>query len=101
MPILEPESSPLVEDEEKQIQSYNATELSGLESISSRAPWDNSAGLCSRLLPRDTNKTPHLIMSFLIAVTITVLLLATFPISGGHINPVISLAASLNGVISL
>ncbi|MBA0688087.1 hypothetical protein Goari_005894, partial [Gossypium aridum] len=46
-------------------------------------------------------KTPHLIMSFLIAVTITVLLLATFPISGGHINPVISLAASLTGVISL
>ncbi|XP_038995638.1 probable aquaporin PIP2-7 [Hibiscus syriacus] len=44
---------------------------------------------------------PHLIMSFLIGVTITVLLLATFPISGGHINPVISMAAALTGVISL
>ncbi|KAK6240812.1 hypothetical protein SCA6_006201 [Theobroma cacao] len=45
-------------------------------------------------------ETPHLIMSFLIAVTITILLLATFPISGGHINPVISLAAALTGIIS-
>ncbi|XVF00947.1 hypothetical protein REPUB_Repub04eG0046200 [Reevesia pubescens] len=46
-------------------------------------------------------KIPHLIMSFLIAVTITIILLATFPISGGHINPVISLAAALTGIISL
>lgn len=41
-------------------QSYNATELSGLESISCRAPWDSSVGLCnghhSHLLLRDTNK---------------------------------------------
>ncbi|KAE8735788.1 putative carboxylesterase 18-like [Hibiscus syriacus] len=44
---------------------------------------------------------PHLIMSFLIGVTITVLLLATLSISGGHINPVISLAATLTGVISI
>ncbi|OMO74454.1 Major intrinsic protein [Corchorus capsularis] len=46
-------------------------------------------------------KTPHLIMSFLIAVVITILLLATFPISGGHINPVISLAAAFTGLVSL
>ncbi|XVE67098.1 hypothetical protein DITRI_Ditri08aG0132900 [Diplodiscus trichospermus] len=46
-------------------------------------------------------KTPHLIMAFLIAVTITILLLATFPISGGHINPVISLAAAFTGLFSL
>ncbi|XWS40143.1 hypothetical protein CRYUN_Cryun18bG0114800 [Craigia yunnanensis] len=46
-------------------------------------------------------KTPHLIMAFLIAVTVTIILLATFPISGGHINPVISLAAALTGLFSL
>ncbi|OMO92883.1 Major intrinsic protein [Corchorus olitorius] len=46
-------------------------------------------------------KTPHLIMSFLIAVVVAILLLATFPISGGHINPVISLAAAFTGLVSL
>lgn len=46
-------------------------------------------------------KTPHLVMAFLIAVTITIILLATFPISGGHINPVISLAAAFTGLMSL
>ncbi|GAV60297.1 MIP domain-containing protein [Cephalotus follicularis] len=46
-------------------------------------------------------KTPHLVMSFLVAVTVTVLLLATFPISGGHINPIITLAATFTGLFSI
>ncbi|XP_050234755.1 uncharacterized protein LOC126682990 [Mercurialis annua] len=46
-------------------------------------------------------KTPNLIMATLIAITVTVLLIATFPISGGHINPVITFAAALTGIVSL
>ncbi|KAG5547785.1 hypothetical protein RHGRI_013466 [Rhododendron griersonianum] len=46
-------------------------------------------------------KTPNLIMSALIALTITVLLLAVGPVSGGHINPVISFSAALVGLISI
>lgn len=46
-------------------------------------------------------KTPNLIMSALIAITVTVILNATSPISGGHINPVITLSAAFTGLISL
>lgn len=45
-------------------------------------------------------KTPNLIMAFLIALTISVLVLATSPISGGHINPVVTFSAALVGIIS-
>jgi aquaporin PIP len=44
---------------------------------------------------------PNLILSTLVAIIITILLLATFPISGGHINPIITFAAFLTGLISL
>ncbi|GLT42884.1 hypothetical protein SLA2020_168630 [Shorea laevis] len=46
-------------------------------------------------------KTPHLIISFLVAITVTILLLATLPVSGGHINPIVSLVAALTGIISI
>ncbi|OVA04906.1 Major intrinsic protein [Macleaya cordata] len=46
-------------------------------------------------------KTPNLIMSFVIFLSVTVLLLATFPISGGHINPVVTFSAALIGLISV
>lgn len=46
-------------------------------------------------------KTAHLTMSALVAITITIILLATFPISGGHINPIISFSAVLTGLISV
>ncbi|XP_049364135.1 aquaporin PIP1-3-like isoform X2 [Solanum verrucosum] len=46
-------------------------------------------------------KMPNLIMSILIAVVITILLLAVVPVSGGHINPVISFSAALVGIISM
>lgn len=46
-------------------------------------------------------KTPNVLMSSLIAITITILLLAVHPISGGHMNPVISFSAALVGLISI
>lgn len=46
-------------------------------------------------------KAPKLIMSFLISVTVTILVLATAPVSGGHINPVVSMSAALIGLISI
>ncbi|CBI37943.3 unnamed protein product, partial [Vitis vinifera] len=45
-------------------------------------------------------KTPNLIMSVVVAITIAILLLATIPVSGGHINPVITFSAALLGLIS-
>ncbi|XP_060178161.1 probable aquaporin PIP2-8, partial [Lycium barbarum] len=46
-------------------------------------------------------KMPNLIMSILIAIVITILLLAVVPVPGGHINPVISFSAVLVGIISV
>lgn len=45
-------------------------------------------------------KAPNLVMSTLVAIIITILLIATFPISGGHINPLVSFAAALTGIMS-
>ena len=45
--------------------------------------------------------TPNLIMATLISITIAILLLATIPISGGHLNPAITFSAALIGIISL
>lgn len=46
-------------------------------------------------------KTPNLIMATLIAMTIAILLIATSPVSGGHINPVITISAMFIGLISI
>ncbi|PIA60194.1 hypothetical protein AQUCO_00300003v1 [Aquilegia coerulea] len=46
-------------------------------------------------------KTPNLVMSLVIAIFITILLLATFPISGGHINPAVTFSAALIGLVSM
>ncbi|KAJ4966937.1 hypothetical protein NE237_018786 [Protea cynaroides] len=46
-------------------------------------------------------KIANLIIAFLATIIFTVLLLATFPVSGGHINPVISFSAALIGLISV
>lgn len=49
----------------------------------------------------ETNtKAPNLVISCFVALIITILLLATAPISGGHINPVITLSAAFVGLIS-
>ncbi|CAL2279588.1 unnamed protein product [Prunus armeniaca] len=44
--------------------------------------------------------TPNLVMAILISITVAILLLATNPISGGHINPVVTLSAAFVGLIS-
>ncbi|XP_076956298.1 uncharacterized protein LOC143631411 [Bidens hawaiensis] len=46
-------------------------------------------------------KPPNVLTSILIGITITILLLALFPVSGGHMSPVISFSAALVGLISL
>ncbi|KAE8008680.1 hypothetical protein FH972_005172 [Carpinus fangiana] len=46
-------------------------------------------------------ESPKLMMSLLISIIIAILLLAVNPVSGGHINPAITLAAALVGLISL
>ncbi|KAI8014309.1 hypothetical protein LOK49_LG05G02740 [Camellia lanceoleosa] len=43
---------------------------------------------------------PNLIISILIGLTITILILATFHVSGGHINPIISFSAAFVSLIS-
>ncbi|XAR72739.1 hypothetical protein NMG60_11019480 [Bertholletia excelsa] len=43
--------------------------------------------------------TPNLILSILVAAIIAILLLATAPVSGGHINPIVTFSAALLGVI--
>ncbi|KAL7262737.1 hypothetical protein ACSBR1_000992 [Camellia fascicularis] len=43
---------------------------------------------------------PNLIISILVGLTITILILAIFPVSGGHINPIISFFVALVGLIS-
>ncbi|KAI3765749.1 hypothetical protein L2E82_15792 [Cichorium intybus] len=86
----------------------------GLEDLYSLNVWRASVGelLGSAVLVfmidtivissfQSESKTPNLLMSILIAITITILLLAVCPISGGHMNPVISFSAALVGIISL
>ncbi|XP_043710071.1 probable aquaporin TIP3-1 [Telopea speciosissima] len=46
-------------------------------------------------------ESPRLLMSILAAVIITIMLLTTFPISGGHLNPAVSFCAALMGLISV
>ncbi|XP_050363126.1 LOW QUALITY PROTEIN: uncharacterized protein LOC126782024 [Argentina anserina] len=43
---------------------------------------------------------PNLVLSILVAIIVTILLIAANPVSGGHINPVITFAAALVGIIS-
>ncbi|XP_071722391.1 probable aquaporin TIP3-2 [Rutidosis leptorrhynchoides] len=51
-------------------------------------------------LETDTS-TPNLVMSTIIAIIVTIFLLATFPVSGGHINPTVTFAALFCGLISV
>ncbi|XP_057510114.1 uncharacterized protein LOC130792597 [Actinidia eriantha] len=101
-------------EEGKHKGSITLSERLGLEDFLSLDVWRASLGelfgtavlvfmidtIVISTLDMDT-KVPNLIMSVLIAITITILLLAVFPVSGGHINPVISFSAALVGLISL
>lgn len=42
----------------------------------------------------------NLVLSILVAIVVAILLIATNPVSGGHINPVITFSAALVGLIS-
>ncbi|KAK1274005.1 Aquaporin TIP4-4 [Acorus gramineus] len=44
--------------------------------------------------------SPHLVIAALISILVTVLILVTGPVSGGHLNPAISLSAALVGRIT-
>ncbi|KAL3722642.1 hypothetical protein ACJRO7_034936 [Eucalyptus globulus] len=90
------------------------SEILGLKDFFSLEVWRASVaellGMAVLVFALDTivissyeteTKTANLIMSFLIAITVTILLLATSPVSGGHVNPVITFTAALTGLISL
>ncbi|XP_043710070.1 probable aquaporin TIP3-1 [Telopea speciosissima] len=46
-------------------------------------------------------QTGILLMSILAAIIISIMLIATFPVSGGHLNPAISFCAALMGLVSV
>ncbi|PRQ22025.1 putative major intrinsic protein [Rosa chinensis] len=49
----------------------------------------------------ETNiSAPNLVLSILVAIIAAILLIATYPVSGGDINPVITFSAALVGIIS-
>ncbi|XP_043710068.1 aquaporin AQPAn.G-like [Telopea speciosissima] len=86
----------------------------GLEEFSSLQVWRASIaellGTATLVFLIDTivissnetdTKAPNLLIAFLATLVFTIILLATFPVSGGHINPVISFSAVLVGLISV
>ncbi|XP_076956308.1 uncharacterized protein LOC143631417 [Bidens hawaiensis] len=101
-------------EHEKKEKSLTLGERLGLEDLYSMNVWRASVGellgTAVLVFMIDTivissfetqTKTPNVLMSILIGITVTILLLAVFPISGGHMNPVISFSAALVGLISL
>ncbi|XVF00949.1 hypothetical protein REPUB_Repub04eG0046300 [Reevesia pubescens] len=90
------------------------TKVLGLEELFSLEVWRASLaellGTAVLVFMLDTivistlqteTKTPNLVMSVLIAFVVAVLLLATYPVSGGHINPIVTFGALLTGLISI
>ncbi|XP_017229810.1 uncharacterized protein LOC108204740 [Daucus carota subsp. sativus] len=109
-----PKSEHWKENGEKRQTSFTLGERLGLDELFTLNLWRASVGelLGSAVLvfAIDTivissihteTKTPNLLLSFLIGITVTILLLAVHPVSGGHINPVISFSATLVGLISM
>ncbi|KAJ4716711.1 Major intrinsic protein, Aquaporin-like protein [Melia azedarach] len=101
-------------DQKKQQHPITLKTILGFEEICSVDVWRASVaellGTAALVFALDTivissiqteTKTPNLVMSTLVAIIITILLLATFPISGGHINPIVSFSAVLTGLISI
>ncbi|TYG83846.1 hypothetical protein ES288_D01G200800v1 [Gossypium darwinii] len=100
--------------EESDAKVFLSTKVLGLEELLSLEVWRASLaellGTAVLVFALDTivistlqteTKTPNLVMSILIAFVVAVLLLATYPISGGHINPIVTFAALLTGLISI
>ncbi|KAJ7978566.1 Major intrinsic protein, Aquaporin-like protein [Quillaja saponaria] len=109
-----PESEHCKTEEGNSKSATNLAEILGLKDLTTLKVWRASlaelVGTAVLVFAIDTivissyeteTKTPNLIMSTLIAIVVTIDLLATSPISGGHINPVVTLAAALIGLISL
>ncbi|EXB36846.1 putative aquaporin PIP1-4 [Morus notabilis] len=103
-------------EEERKKHSNPTTfcQLLGLDELFSLEVWRASlaelVGTAILVFALDTivissyetiTSAPNLIMSILIAIIVAILLIATNPVSGGHINPVITLSAALVGIISL
>lgn len=92
----------------------NLSEMLGLEDFFSLDVWRASIGevlgTAALVFMIDTivigtseteTTMPNLVLSVLVAVLIAILLLAVYPISGAHINPIVSFSAALVGLISL
>lgn len=47
------------------------------------------------------NETPNILLACFVAIIVALLRLATHPVSGGHINPTITISATFMGLISL
>ncbi|PON83403.1 Major intrinsic protein [Trema orientale] len=103
----------LEEQRKKQSNPTTLSDLLGLNELFSLKVWRASlaelVGTAVLVFALDTivissyeTKTdaPNLVMSILISITVAILLLATNPVSGGHINPLITFAAALVGIIS-
>ncbi|KAI3447973.1 hypothetical protein Pfo_004638 [Paulownia fortunei] len=104
----------MVDHEKKQHLSPTLSEMLGLNDLFSLDVWRASVGellgtgvlvfmldtIVISTIESDV-KMPNLILSVLAAIIITILLLAVHPVSGGHINPIISFSAALVGLISM
>ncbi|PON55113.1 Major intrinsic protein [Parasponia andersonii] len=103
-------------DEERKEHSNPTTfsELLGLNELFSLKVWKASVaelvGTAVLVFAIDTivissyetkTNVPHLIMAILISITVAILLLASYPVSGGHINPAITFSAALVGIVTL
>lgn len=110
-----PMTQQLTADHDKKKQtSLTLSQMLGLNEIFSLDVWRASVGelIGSAVLvfmidtvvisTFETDiKMPNLLLSILIAIVVAILLLAVHPVSGGHINPVISFSAALVGLISM
>ncbi|KAJ8764979.1 hypothetical protein K2173_010447 [Erythroxylum novogranatense] len=109
-------STPVLEETsvggKKQKGSSTVRSILGLEEFFSLTIWRASVaeviGTAVLVFALDTivistiqteTKMPNLILSCLAAIIIAILLIATYPISGGHINPIVTFAAFLTGLI--
>ncbi|XP_022876756.1 aquaporin AQPAn.G-like [Olea europaea var. sylvestris] len=102
------------EEKMKKTTSLTLSELLGLDDFLSSDVWRASVGelvgtavlvfmldtIVISTIESDI-KIPNLVLSILAAIIIAILLLAVHPVSGGHINPVISFSAALVGLISM
>ncbi|PIA46854.1 hypothetical protein AQUCO_01500415v1 [Aquilegia coerulea] len=102
-----------MKDRKKPIRATLSDRL-GLEELYSLKVWRASIaellGTAALVFAIDTivissneteTETPNLVTSVCVSILITILVLATAPISGGHINPTVTFSAALIGLISI